>query len=86
VIGAGEEGLRAVNIRNRDDESTHAKGNLIPLDEALDQLVRLRDQRTLESLVDFSQGVWGGCRGPSQPCLCHQARWQEMLRLITDKS
>ena len=47
VVGAQEKETRTVNIRNRDDQATQAKGELIPLDVAIDQLVALRDERRL---------------------------------------
>ena len=47
VVGAQERDSRTVNIRNRDDPSTQAKGELVPLDEAIAKLVRLRDERRL---------------------------------------
>jgi threonyl-tRNA synthetase len=34
-----------VNIRNRDDQSTQSKGDLIPLQEALDHLVKLKEEK-----------------------------------------
>jgi threonyl-tRNA synthetase len=36
---------REVNIRNRDDTSTQDRGKPIPLQEAITQLVALRDER-----------------------------------------
>jgi threonyl-tRNA synthetase len=36
---------REVNIRNRDDTSTQDRGKPIPLQEAIAQLVSLRDER-----------------------------------------
>ncbi|KAF2459637.1 threonyl-tRNA synthetase-like protein [Lineolata rhizophorae] len=47
VVGAAEKDSKTVNIRNRDDPSTQAKGDLIPLDEAIKKLVVLRDTRAL---------------------------------------
>lgn len=51
VIGAQEQQSRTVNIRNRDDQTTHAKGELIPLQEAIDKLITLRDQRRLVNSI-----------------------------------
>lgn len=45
VVGAQEAESRTVNIRNRDDQSTQSKGELIPLQEALEHLVKLRDEK-----------------------------------------
>ncbi|EEP80648.1 threonyl-tRNA synthetase [Uncinocarpus reesii 1704] len=47
VVGAQEKETRTVNIRNRDDPSSQAKGSLIPLDEARAKLHALRKERRL---------------------------------------
>ncbi|QUC18241.1 uncharacterized protein UV8b_02482 [Ustilaginoidea virens] len=47
VVGAEEEKSRTVNIRNRDDQSTQSKGELIPLAEALDHMAKLKAERRL---------------------------------------
>ncbi|KAF4587665.1 Threonine--tRNA ligase, cytoplasmic [Ophiocordyceps camponoti-floridani] len=49
VVGAEEAKSRTVNIRNRDDQSTQKHGELIPLQEALSQLQKLRSERRLEN-------------------------------------
>lgn len=49
VLGAKEAETRAVNIRNRDDLATQKMGELIPLNEAVDKLVALRDRRALKT-------------------------------------
>ncbi|KAK3620384.1 threonyl-tRNA synthetase [Elasticomyces elasticus] len=49
VVGAQEREKRSVNIRNRDDPETQKMGELIPLDEAIRKLSKLRDERRLES-------------------------------------
>ena len=51
MVGAQEQQTRTVNIRNRDDPSTQAKGDLVPLDEAIRKLVTLRDERRLENAI-----------------------------------
>jgi threonyl-tRNA synthetase len=51
VVGAQEQESRTVNIRNRDDQTTQAKGRLIPLQEAIDKLVILRDERRLINAI-----------------------------------
>jgi threonyl-tRNA synthetase len=51
VVGAQEKETKTVNIRNRDDQSTQAKGDLIPLDEAVAKLTALRDTRQLENKI-----------------------------------
>ncbi|MCJ1424631.1 threonyl-tRNA synthetase [Sticta canariensis] len=47
VVGAQEKESRSVNIRNRDDQETQSKGELIPLDEAIQKLKALRKERRL---------------------------------------
>ncbi|PWW72342.1 threonyl-tRNA synthetase [Tuber magnatum] len=45
VVGAEEEQSRSVNIRNRDNKETQNKGELVPIDVALEKLCALRDER-----------------------------------------
>ena len=42
---------RAVNWRNRDDQETQQRGEIVPLDEAVKKLVQLRDERRFENKV-----------------------------------
>ena len=49
VLGAKEAETRTVNIRNRDDQATQKMGELVPLNDALEKLVALRDERKLKS-------------------------------------
>ncbi|KAI2091760.1 hypothetical protein LOZ36_000848 [Ophidiomyces ophidiicola] len=49
VVGAQEKETRTVNIRNRDDPASQAKGSLIPLDEARAKLRALRKERRLRN-------------------------------------
>jgi threonyl-tRNA synthetase len=51
VVGAQEKESRTVNIRNRDDQSTQSKGDLVPLDVALEKLIALRDSRNIENKI-----------------------------------
>jgi threonyl-tRNA synthetase len=51
VVGAEEQKARAVNWRNRDDQASQQRGDVVPLDEAVEKLVRLRDERRLENEV-----------------------------------
>ncbi|KAF2838487.1 threonyl-tRNA synthetase [Patellaria atrata CBS 101060] len=51
VLGAQERDSSSVNIRNRDDQATQAKGELIPLDEAIQKLKVLRDLRAVVSAL-----------------------------------
>ncbi len=45
MVGDQEMKNREVNIRNRDDTSTQDRGKPVPLQEAIAQLVSLRDER-----------------------------------------
>jgi threonyl-tRNA synthetase len=47
VVGAEEMKARTVNIRNRDDPSSQAKGVMVPLEEAREKLRVLRKERRL---------------------------------------
>lgn len=47
VVGAEEAKSRTVNIRNRDDQATQTKGELIPLQEALDAAMKLKAERRI---------------------------------------
>jgi len=51
VVGAEEQKARAVNWRNRDDQASQQRGEIVPLDEAVERLVKLRDERRLENVV-----------------------------------
>lgn len=53
MVGAQEKESRSVNIRNRDDQETQAKGELIPLDEAISKLKALKKERRLIN------AIWG---------------------------
>jgi threonyl-tRNA synthetase len=43
VVGAEEQEAKAVNWRNRDDQATQQRGEIVPLEEAVRKLVALRD-------------------------------------------
>jgi threonyl-tRNA synthetase len=45
VVGDQEMKNREVNIRNRDDTSTQDRGKPVPIKEAIEKLVALRDKR-----------------------------------------
>lgn len=47
MVGAEEEKSRTVNIRNRDDQATQSKGELIPLADALEHLTKLKNERRI---------------------------------------
>jgi len=49
VVGAQEKEKGSVNIRNRDIPETQKMGDLIPVDEAIRRMCRLRDERKLDS-------------------------------------
>lgn len=51
MVGAQEKEARSVNIRNRDDPETQAKGELIPLDEAVSKLKALKKERRLVNKI-----------------------------------
>jgi threonyl-tRNA synthetase len=51
VVGAEERDGRTANIRNRDDQATQQRGEVIPLDEAISKLVSLRNERRLENKI-----------------------------------
>ncbi|KAF2405247.1 threonyl-tRNA synthetase [Trichodelitschia bisporula] len=51
VVGAQEKESRTVNIRNRDDPATQAKGELVPLEVAIEKLTALRDTRVLKNAI-----------------------------------
>lgn len=51
VVGAEERNSKTVNIRNRDDQATQQRGEIVPLDEALKKLVTLKDERRLENKI-----------------------------------
>jgi len=51
VVGAEEQKARAVNWRNRDDQASQQRGEIVPLDEAVKRLVALRDERKVENVV-----------------------------------
>ncbi len=46
-MGAQERESRSVNIRNRDDKETQAKGELVSLDGAIRKLKALKKERRL---------------------------------------
>ncbi|KAF2827223.1 threonyl-tRNA synthetase [Ophiobolus disseminans] len=51
VVGAEEQKAKAVNWRNRDDQASQQRGEIVPLDEAVEKLVKLRDERRIENVV-----------------------------------
>ncbi|KAI4213495.1 MAG: hypothetical protein LQ351_003996 [Letrouitia transgressa] len=51
VVGAQEKASRSVNIRNRDDQETQLKGELVPLEEAVTKLNVLKKERRLVNAI-----------------------------------
>jgi threonyl-tRNA synthetase len=49
VVGQEELDVRAVNVRNRDDVGTKAKGEMVSLDEIAEKLAALKASRSLEN-------------------------------------
>lgn len=49
VVGQEELDAQAVNVRNRDDVGTKAKGEMVPLEEAISKLVALKERRSIEN-------------------------------------
>ncbi|KAG9307924.1 hypothetical protein JVU11DRAFT_12894 [Chiua virens] len=49
VVGQEELDSRSVNVRNRDDVGTKAKGEMVPLDEVTAKLVALKQSRRIEN-------------------------------------
>jgi len=65
VVGAQEKENRAVNIRNRDDQATQKLGELIPVEKALELLVKLRDDRRLSSALQPSPAEGAAAADPA---------------------
>jgi threonyl-tRNA synthetase len=51
VVGAQEKDSRSVNIRNRDIPETQKMGELVPVDQAIELMKSLRDERRLSSAL-----------------------------------
>ncbi|KAK9382705.1 uncharacterized protein V2V93DRAFT_343820 [Kockiozyma suomiensis] len=51
IVGEQELSARAVNVRNRDDQSTQAKGDMVGLDEVVEKFVALKESRQLENKI-----------------------------------
>ncbi|KAL9541921.1 threonyl-tRNA synthetase [Mucor bainieri] len=49
VVGEVEMTTRSVNVRNRDDVGTKAKGQTIPLDDVIKSVQKLKESRSLEN-------------------------------------
>ncbi|KAI7867143.1 hypothetical protein BDF14DRAFT_1727140 [Spinellus fusiger] len=51
VVGGEEETTRSVNVRNRDDVGTKAKGQTIPLDKVIEGVLELKKSKSLENKI-----------------------------------
>ena len=51
VVGAEERDSKTANIRNRDDQATQQRGEVIPLRDAIEKLVLLRDERRVDNKI-----------------------------------
>lgn len=49
VVGQEEVDARSVNVRNRDDVGTKAKTQMVPLDEIVENLITLKNSRSLHN-------------------------------------
>ena len=49
MVGAEEESTQSVNVRNRDDVGTKAKGQTIPLETVINGLVGLKENKSIEN-------------------------------------
>ncbi|KAI8367429.1 hypothetical protein EDC96DRAFT_506811 [Choanephora cucurbitarum] len=49
VVGEVEQNTRSVNVRNRDDVGTKAKGQTVPLEQVIESVQRLKTERSLEN-------------------------------------
>ncbi|KAI8370253.1 hypothetical protein BD560DRAFT_396872 [Blakeslea trispora] len=49
VVGEVEQNTRSVNVRNRDDVGTKAKGQTVPLEQVIESVQRLKNERSLEN-------------------------------------
>ena len=54
VVGAQEIENKSVNLRDRDDQSTQSKGEMITIEDVTAKLERLRDERVLSTIVAAS--------------------------------
>ncbi|ORZ33962.1 threonyl-tRNA synthetase [Catenaria anguillulae PL171] len=52
IVGGEEEDARSVNVRNRDDTGTKAKGQMISLDDLLVKFGKLKDSKSLNNQLE----------------------------------
>ncbi|KAF3908689.1 hypothetical protein AA313_de0208706 [Arthrobotrys entomopaga] len=55
VVGAEEAKNRAVNVRDRDDQSTQQRGKLLPIEVAIERLNKLKSERKLEQVGSLDE-------------------------------
>jgi threonyl-tRNA synthetase len=51
VVGADEAASRSVNVRNRDDPNSKARGQVRDLEEMLEKLVALKESRGIDQTI-----------------------------------
>jgi threonyl-tRNA synthetase len=64
VVGDQEMKGREVNVRNRDDTSSQDRGKPVPLQEAIEKLTALRDERRSDN--PFPGDAKGGKAGEAK--------------------
>ncbi|KAK9765508.1 threonyl-tRNA synthetase [Basidiobolus ranarum] len=52
VVGGEEESTQSVNIRNRDDAGTKAKGQTMPLNEVMKKMIALKESKSILNQLD----------------------------------
>lgn len=66
MVGAEEMEQRKLNVRYRDDTDTQSRGSPVPLDEAIEKLVKLKDERASYNPFPASKVVAGTKELPVQ--------------------
>lgn len=56
MVGAEEMEQRKLNVRYRDDTDTQSRGSPVPLDEAIEKLVKLKNERASYNPFPASKG------------------------------
>lgn len=51
VVGQDELDTKSVNLRNRDDAGTKARGEVLPLEEVITKLAALKSSKRLENVL-----------------------------------
>lgn len=63
VVGDQEMNGREVNVRNRDDTSSQDRGKPVPLQEAIEKLTKLRDERRSDNPFPGDAKMEKGTKG-----------------------